>query len=65
MRVRFRNRTGYERWADIEEVTMLIRLDGTVVSSLADAYCDERLLSPEEAEEAIKFLNQEKGEQPL
>jgi len=24
-RVRFKNRTGYERWADIEEVTMLAR----------------------------------------
>jgi len=63
MRARFTNRTGYERWADIEEVT-LIRLDGTVVSSLADAYCEERLLTPEEADKAIKFLDQEKGEQP-
>ena len=29
MRVHFKNRTGYDRWADIEEITMLIRLDGT------------------------------------
>ena len=34
MRVRFKNLTGYDRWADIEEVTMMIRLDGTVVTSL-------------------------------
>ena len=44
---------------------MLVRLDGTVVTSLPDAYCNERLLTPEEADKAIKFLNQEKGEHPL
>jgi hypothetical protein len=38
---------------------MLIRLDGTVVSSLPDAYCSERLLTPEEADKSIEFLNQE------
>jgi hypothetical protein len=65
MRVRFKNRTGYDRWADIEEVTLLIQLDGTVVTSLPDAYCNERLLTPEEADKATKFLNQEKGEHPL
>jgi hypothetical protein len=65
MRVRFKNRSGYDRWADIEEVIMLIRLDGTVVTSLPDAYCNERLLAPEEADKAIEFLNQEKGENPI
>ena len=34
MRVRFKNHTGYDRWAEIEDVTMLVRLDGTVVTSL-------------------------------
>ena len=65
MRIQFKNRTGYDRWAGIEEVTMLVRLDGTVVSSVPEAYCNERLLAQEEANKAIKFLNQEKGEQPL
>ena len=53
------------RWADIEEVTMLVRLDGTVVTSMADAYCNERLLTPESTDKAIEFLSQEKGEHPL
>ena len=44
---------------------MLVRLDGTVVSSVPEAYCNERWLTPEEVGKAIKFLNQEKGEQPL
>jgi len=64
MRVRFKNRSGYDRWADIEEVTMLIRLDGTVGTSVADAYCNERLLTSEEADKVIKFLNRGKGEHP-
>ena len=65
MRVRFKDLTGYDRGGDIEEVTMMIRLDGTVVTSLPDAYCNERLLTPEEANKAMKFLNQNKGEQEL
>jgi hypothetical protein len=48
MRGHFKNRTGYDRWADIEEVTMLVQLDGTVVTSLPDTYCSERLVLPEE-----------------
>jgi hypothetical protein len=39
---------------------MLVKLDGTVVTSLPDAYCDERLLTPEETDKTIEFLNQEK-----
>ena len=65
MRFRFKKRTGYERWADIEEVTMLVRPDRTIVTNLPDACCDERLLPPEDADKAIKFVDQEKGEHPL
>src|SRR5215469_1971382 len=35
-RLRFKNRTGYDHWADIEEVIMRVGLDGTVVTSLPD-----------------------------
>ena len=45
MRVLLQN-AGYDRWADIEDVTMLVRPDGTVVTSLPDPYCNERLLTP-------------------
>ena len=44
---------------------MLINVFGTVVTSLLDAYCNERLLTPEETDKATEFLNQEKGEHPL
>jgi len=60
MRVHFKNGTGYDRWADIEHVTMLIKLDGTVVTSVADAYCSERLLTSEETERAINQLTMER-----
>ena len=65
IRVHFKNRTGYDRWADIGDVTVLVRLDGAVVSSVPGAYCSEHVLTPEETEKAIEFLNQEKGEQPI
>ena len=65
MRVRFKNRAGYDSRAHIEEGIMLIRLDGTVVTSLPDTYCNERLLTPEEKDRAIESVNQEKGEHPL
>ena len=55
MRARFRNRKGCDRWADIEEVTMVVRPDGTIVTSLPDAYCSERLLTPEEADKANRI----------
>ena len=64
MRVRFKSHAGGDRWADIEEVTMLVGLDGAVVTSLPDAYCNERLLTSEEADKVIKFLNRGKGEHP-
>jgi len=35
---------------------MLVRLDGKVVTSLLDAYCNERLLKPKERQKAIEFL---------
>ena len=59
MRIHFKSRTGYEPRADIEEVTMLGRLDGLVVTSVPGAHCNECLLTPEEAERVIEELNWE------
>ena len=54
MRVHFKNRTGYGRWADIEEVTMRVGQDGRVVTSLPDTYCYERLLTPEQGRRRLR-----------
>jgi hypothetical protein len=58
MRIQFVNRKGtYSRSMDLEsEVTINVGQDGSALISLSDGYCNERLLTPEQTEQAIEDL---------
>jgi len=60
MRVHFVNRKGtYDRWVELEEVAVFIGQDGSAMTSLPDAYANERLLTPDETELAIQDFKEE------
>ena len=59
MRVHFVNRKGtYDRWVEMEEVAVFIGQDGSAMTSLPDAYANERLLTSEQTELAIQDFTQ-------
>lgn len=55
-RIRITDHKGFERSVTEDDFTILIGEDGTALTSLADRYANERLLTPEQTEQAIEDL---------
>jgi hypothetical protein len=56
IRIRITDHKGFNRSVTEDDFTILIGQDGTAFISLVDRYANERLLSPEQTEQAIEEL---------